>query len=99
VAMQMPPTAPAAPAQSGERYAIQLGSFTIESSAHRIADRFNGIGIAVTVLHSVDHDGREWFAVRTNEVASSDAASAMLKTIQSVGGVEPIMVHRHVRAA
>ncbi|HZT52294.1 MAG TPA: SPOR domain-containing protein [Stellaceae bacterium] len=77
-----------------ERYVVQLGSWLSEPMAKKIAATFNAGGVAVSVSHFSDHDGRTWFVVRSADVATADEANALKDTIKAAapGDVSPVVV-------
>jgi Flp pilus assembly protein TadD len=97
-------TAPAAPAAqtssaapppaTADRYTIQLGSYMFETSARHDADVFTAKGVPVTMSRSTGRDGREWFVLRTQPVASPDDAQSALERMRSLGAVGPLVLHQ-----
>jgi len=81
-----------------DRYAVQLGSYVLEESAHKVVETFTAKGIAVTLSRSNDKDGREWFVVRSRDFETAQDATSAMQMIQSMGGAQPVLVHHRVRA-
>ncbi len=77
---------------------MQLGSFALEDTAHRVADFFAAKGVVVAISRSSDRDGREWFVVRSGEFDNADDANGALGTIRSIGLIEPILVRHRIAA-
>jgi len=88
-----------APARGGpEHFTVQLGSYQVEETAHKLAERVAAAGLAVTVTHSNDRDGRTWFVVRSGDFASADEAASMLASAKALSGQPAIVVHTHPTA-
>ena len=75
---------------------MQLGSFALPNSADRVADYFAAKGVVVAISRSTDHDGREWYVVRSGEFDNADDANGALGMIRSIGLVEPIVVRHRI---
>jgi Flp pilus assembly protein TadD len=86
-------TQPAEP-MTADRYTIQLGSYMFETSARHDADIFTAKGVTVTMSHSTGRDGRAWFVLRTQSVASPDDAQSVLERMRSLGAVGPLVLHQ-----
>jgi cell division protein FtsN len=79
---------------AGQDFFVQLGSFTLEATARRVADAFTAKGVTVRVVPSHDRDGRMWYTVRTDDFTSADAGTAALHQIEAIGGVQPVLRQR-----
>jgi septal ring-binding cell division protein DamX len=100
LAPKLPAIAQAAPEKpvlrsSGDHFLVQLGYFMTPVTAQKVADQFAASGIVVTVTHATDREGQDWYAVRTGEFASAEEATGVLHMIESIGGVQPMLVRRH----
>jgi Flp pilus assembly protein TadD len=87
-----PPSAAIAPSHD---FFVQLGSFSLERTAQRVADGFTAKGVRVRVVPSHDPEGRVWFTVRSDDFVSAEGATAALHQIEAIGGVEPVLRQRH----
>jgi cell division protein FtsN len=92
------PEKPVRSAASSAGFAVQLGSFSSEANARKLAEQLNGKGYAVTVSHDRDHDGRDWFTVRAGSYGSSDEAAAVAQRLREGENI-PAVVVRHRGAA
>ena len=88
------PAAAAAP-----DFVLQLGAFTVEPNAHRLADHLSQKGYEVVVVHRRDPDGREWFVVREGNYATAKAAAAAARHIREAEQVPAVVVHLHQNQA
>ncbi len=91
------PAAAAEPPAAGERqdFVLQLGSFSVEPHARRLAEQLNQKGYEAVVLHRRDRDGRDWFVVRAGAYASAGAAAAAARRIRDAEQVPAVVVHVH----
>ena len=90
---------PRAPAHATvERFTVQLGSFALSGSADRVANFFTAKGVTVAITHCSDHDGRDWYVVRSGEFDNADDANSALVMIRSIGLVDPILVRHKIAA-
>jgi cell division protein FtsN len=78
---------------SGDRIVLQLGSFVLENSAHKVVEQCAAKGLEAHIGHSRDANGRDWFVVRSGEFASADDAKAAIGKFQEVAGVAPRLLH------
>ena len=84
--------AKAAPAAAGG-FALQLGSFSSEGNARKLADQLNQKGYAVAVVHNRDRDGRDWYIVRAGGYATADEAGAAARHMREAEQVPAVVVH------
>jgi Flp pilus assembly protein TadD/cell division protein FtsN len=103
----MTPTPISAPAQSapaamphkttavgGKRIVVQLGSFQAEANANKLTSQLKAKGIAdLQIVHYSDRQGREWYAVRTPDFATQEAAEAVAQSIRDAGDADVRIVH------
>ncbi|HUB95283.1 MAG TPA: tetratricopeptide repeat protein [Stellaceae bacterium] len=94
-ALVVPAEEPPAPASGDELFAVQLGSYRMEATAHHDADLFAAKGVMATITHTTGRDGRQWFVLRTAAVARQEDALILLRTVRSLGAQGPILVHEH----
>ena len=79
------PVAPAAPAapvsalKSG--YAVQLGAFSTPDIADKAVAEWQGLGLTLRVSPLIMASGRVLYAVRTETVATRQAAQAQARTL------------------
>lgn len=88
--------APAAAKPAGGEHAgfvLQLGAFTSEPNARKLADQLNRKGYEVAVTHHRDHDGREWFIVRAGGYATAEEAAAAARHMRDAEQVPAVVVH------
>jgi hypothetical protein len=74
---------------------VQLGSFSLERTAQRVADGFTAKGVTVRVVPSHDPEGRLWFTVRTDDFVTAEGATAVLRQVEAIGSVQPVLRQRH----
>ncbi len=98
----MTPTPVSAPAQSapatmshkasgagGKRLVVQLGSFQAEANANKLTSQLKAKGITdLVIVHYSDHQGREWYVVRTPDFATQEAAEAVAQSIRDAGDAD-----------
>jgi cell division septation protein DedD len=82
-----------APGSAG-RFTVQLGAFTLEVTARKLARAFAAKGYAVSVTRV-----RERFAVRTGAFASADEAAAAIPQLKKVAAVQPLVLRRSATLA
>ena len=98
----LPPTPVSAPATSappatahktatvgGKRLVVQLGSFQAEANANKLTSQLKAKGIAdLVIVHYSDRQGRDWYAVRTSDFATQEAAEAVAQSIRDAGDAD-----------
>jgi Flp pilus assembly protein TadD/cell division septation protein DedD len=85
-----------ASAESG--FALQLGSFSSEANARKLADQLNRKGYEVGVAHNRDREGRDWYIVRAGGYATADEAEAAARHIREAEQVPAVVVHLRSRS-
>jgi len=83
-----------APAVGGKRLVVQLGSFQAEANANKLTAQLKAKGIAdLQIVRYSDRQGREWFAVRTPDFATQEAAEAVAQSIRDAGDADIRIIH------
>jgi Flp pilus assembly protein TadD len=97
---EAPPAAPTVaqadpPADSAAGgFVVQLGSFSLEPNARRLAEQLHQKGYETVVVHRREN-GRDWFVVRAGAYASADAAAAAARRMRDAEQVPAVVVHLH----
>lgn len=95
VGKQQKPAAKSAPAASGG-YVIQVGSFSQEANAAKMADILRSISsISISAFtEKVELGGKTWFRVRVGPFDSAQAAQPALEKVRATGAVEARIVQQ-----
>ncbi|MEX3581478.1 MAG: SPOR domain-containing protein [Burkholderia sp.] len=70
---------------AGTRFAVQLGSFPDEATAHGWADKLKAAGVSAYVEHRKQADGSATTLLRTGPFADRTAASAAIAKVRDAG--------------
>jgi cell division septation protein DedD len=72
---------------------VQLGSFHTATHAKMLTQTLGAKGHDLVVVHDHDRQGAEWFAVRTGEFPTQDAAESAAKELRDQGAWGAMVVH------
>ncbi|HUN46309.1 MAG TPA: SPOR domain-containing protein, partial [Stellaceae bacterium] len=88
------PTSPIAAANdNGKHLVVQIASFQSESIARKLSDELTAKGMgSLAVVHDQDKDGRDWYAVRTAEFASAQAAESAAQSLRNNGAFGAVVL-------
>jgi DedD protein len=94
VAKAEPPKASHPTSTTTERFAVQLGSWQVEATAHKVVDALGAKGINVSMTRVNDAGGRTWYVVRSGDVTSADEANSLRDSIKQAGpsDIAPVVV-------
>lgn len=82
-------------ASAGAGFVVQVGSFSSEGNAKKLADQLNQKGYGVSVVHHRDQAGHDWYAVRAGGYGSADEAAAAARHMHDAEQVPAVVVHQH----
>lgn len=79
-------------AARGMRIVVQIASFESETHARRLSEKLAAKGYKLVVARDHDRQGKEWFAVRTSDLASQEAAEMMAQELRNLGEFSAMVV-------
>ncbi len=79
-------------ATRGMRIVVQIASFEVETNARKLSEKLAAKGYNLVVARDHDRHGKEWFAVRTSDLASQEAAEMMAQELRNLGEFSAMVV-------
>ena len=76
----------------GMRIVVQIASFEVETNARKLSEKLAAKGYKLVVARDHDRQGKEWFAVRTSDFASQEAAEMMAQELRNLGEFSAMVV-------
>ncbi len=79
-------------ATRGMRIVVQIASFEAEATARKLSEKLAAKGYNLVVARDHDRHGKEWFAVRTSDFASQEAAEMTAQELRNLGEFSAMVV-------